>query len=118
MNRRKLGTRYEHAAARYLEANGFEVVARNYRYSRNEIDLICCKGSELIFVEVKGQRSESFGPAHYRVDERKQQAIIEAAQGYLAGAHATYESYRFDVVIVTERGNDLDVEHIEGAFTL
>jgi putative endonuclease len=118
MNRRKRGSSYEQAAAEYLFGKGYEIVATNYRYSRTEIDIICRKDNDLVFVEVKGQRSGEFGDAHYRVDSRKQKAIVETASGYLASTPVEYDSYRFDVIVVTDVAGKLQMEHLEGAFTL
>lgn len=118
MNRRKRGNRYETAAADFLARNGYEIVTTNYRYSRTEIDIICRRGGELIFVEVKGQRSDTFGDAVYRVDPRKQGAIAETAKGYIACSTLEYDSYRFDVIVVTDRAGDLKIRHIVNAFTL
>ena len=40
MNKRELGSRYEEAAARFLESRGYEIIERNYRCRQGEIDLI------------------------------------------------------------------------------
>ncbi len=118
MNRRARGSKYEQAAADYLGHKGYQVLATNYRYSRTEIDIICSLEDVLIFVEVKGQRSaaSSFGDARYRVDQRKQEAIVKTAQGYIAATPARYQSYRFDVIIVTDNAGEYEIEHIENAF--
>jgi putative endonuclease len=115
---RKAGDRYERAARQFLEAKNYQVLETNYRYSRKEIDLICVDGEELVFVEVKGGRSQAFGDPVYRVDQRKQEAIIETAQGYLAQATQNYAAYRFDVVLVREEKGRLFIEHRPAAFTL
>lgn len=115
---RKAGDRYEKAARQFLEAKQYQVLETNYRYSRKEIDLICVDGDELVFVEVKGGRSQRFGDPVYRVDQRKQEAIIETAQGYLTEAKRSYSAYRFDVVLVREEKGRLLVEHRPAAFTL
>lgn len=115
---RKAGDRYESAAREFLENQGYDVIAANYRYGRKEIDLICVDSDELVFVEVKGGRSQAFGDPVFRIDTRKQQAIIEVAQGYIAGATRSYSAYRFDVVLVREERGKLEIEHRKAAFTL
>ena len=49
----KTGNYGENLAAEYLIKKGFEIIARNYRYRRCEIDIIARKENWTIFVEVK-----------------------------------------------------------------
>jgi putative endonuclease len=115
---RKKGARYEQAARRFLESRQFQILETNYRYGRKEIDIIAIDGDELVFVEVKGGRSQAFGDPILRIDQRKQEAIIETAQGYLSEIKREYSAYRFDVVLVREERGQLFVEHRPAAFTL
>lgn len=117
-NNRRLGERYEDAARDYLIADGYDILAQNYRSGRHEIDLICRKSNQLVLVEVKGSASESFGDPSYKVNRTKQQSIIAAAQGFLQNSNIDYESYRFDVIVITDKAGKLSIEHREGAFTL
>lgn len=117
MSTRARGDRYERAARGYLEKLGYKIIATNFRVGRKEVDIICLDDDELVFVEVKGGQADSFGDPVHKVDERKQQAIIEVAQGFLAGATRQYESYRFDVVVVRDQ-KKLEIEHIRAAFIL
>ena len=114
----KRGRLYEQAAIDYLKSKGYRIIETNYRYGRHEIDIICTFNDELIFVEVKGGSSFAFGDPVYRVDQRKQRAIIEVAQGYLIQSTKSYTSYRFDVVVVKDRKLKREFEHFENAFTL
>ncbi len=118
MSRRARGNRYEKAATEFLKAEGYQVIAANYHFGHKEIDIICLDGEELVFVEVKGGRSQEFGDPVYRVDARKQAAIAEVAQAFLAGSARDYESYRFDVVIVRDEEKGQVIEHLKSAFTL
>lgn len=117
MNRRTRGKVYEQAAADYLEQLGYTIIATNYRAGRNEIDIICSLNRDLIFVEVKGSASDKFGDPVYRIDERKQQAIIKVAQGFIQQSTVTYDSYRFDVITIVDKGGSLKVDHLPAAFT-
>ena len=117
VNRYRRGRKYEKLAIDHLCANGYEIVATNYRHGRKEIDIICVKNNELVFVEVKGGRSTAFGDPVYRVDNRKREAIINVAQAFLQESEVGYQSYRFDVVIVKEKEGRHEIEHLLGAFT-
>jgi putative endonuclease len=117
VNRYRRGRKYEILAVDYLRGNGYDIVATNYRYGRKEIDIICAKENELVFVEVKGGRSTAFGDPVYRVDNRKRDAIIEVAQAFLQESKVVYRSYRLDVIVVKEKEGRNVIEHLQGAFT-
>lgn len=118
MNRRKRGKEYEDAAGDFLEKAGYRILGRNFRIGRNEIDIICTKNNALIFVEVKGGKSREFGDPVLKIDERKRKAIASVAEGFMQRSLVTYDAYRFDVVVVSEKNKFLEIEQIESAFTL
>ncbi len=96
-----MGTQYEQAAARYLTANGYRIIQKNYRCRRGEIDLIAKEGRYLVFVEVKYRRDGRCGPGQYAVTAAKQRRICFAAAWYLNAHHLPEDvPCRFDVVAV------------------
>lgn len=115
---RESGAHYENAAKDHLIKLGYDIIAQNYRSGRHEIDIICRKDNQLVFVEVKGSATDSFGDASYKVNLTKQQSIIASAQGFIQNSNVEYDSYRFDVIVVTDNKGKLTIEHSEGAFTL
>jgi putative endonuclease len=100
-NRQWLGRAGEAQAARFLEARGYRIVARNVRADRVEIDVIARRGALLVFVEVKSRRASKHGHAAEAVDGRKQRRLRRGAHAWLAAnpteARQT-RSRRFDVV--------------------
>lgn len=82
-----LGPRGEELAAQEYEKLGFKIIGRNVRMygakQIGEIDLIATKNRELVFVEVKTRRSESFGQGAEAVDYFKQRKMIMAIKTYL-----------------------------------
>lgn len=105
--RQSLGREGERQAARYLEARGYRIVARNVRAARVEIDLIARRGPLLSFVEVKSRRAcgpSGFGShsaAAEAVDPRKQARLRRGAQAWLAEhpqERRRARRVRFDVV--------------------
>ena len=86
-------------AARFLIEKGFEIVERNYRYQRSEIDLIVKKDKWLVFVEVKLRSSDQYGYPEDFVDYKKAKNIIDGAEQY------TYDNnwqgnVRYDIVSI------------------
>ena len=85
MNRARRGRGYERVALDYLRGDGYDIIAANYRHGRNEIDIVCRKNNELVFVEVKGGRSSAFGDPVYRVDDHKAQGDCHGRAGVCSG---------------------------------
>ncbi|GIV37167.1 MAG: UPF0102 protein [Cyclobacteriaceae bacterium] len=102
----------ENLAASFLERQGYELVARNYRYRRAEVDLIMRKADWLVFVEVKARTGEAFGYPESFVDARKAALLTQAAEAYIY-AHNWHGHVRFDVVSVDLRTGT--VQHFEDA---
>jgi putative endonuclease len=73
----------ETLAASYLELTGYELLQRNWRYGRVEIDLIACKGNTLHFVEVKTRRSLRFGWPEEHIKPRKIIRMMIAVEAYM-----------------------------------
>ena len=103
----------EDAAARWYENAGFAVLARNWRVRAGELDLVCARGSTVVFCEVKTRTSARFGHGVEAVDARKQQRIRRLAVQWLQACGEGYAEVRFDVAQVDGRHN---VEVWEGCF--
>ena len=105
----------ESAAADYLIAKGYEVLERNYRHGRAEIDLIVKKKNWLVFVEVKTRSYSRFGFPEEFVDRAKEELILMAAENYIY--ETNWEgNVRYDIVSVLGVGFEREVVHFEDAF--
>lgn len=91
------GALAEEQAARFLERQGLDIVARNYRTRFGEIDLIAREGATLVFVEVRMRSSDGYGGAAGSIGARKQARIVAAARQFLARIPRE-PVCRFDVV--------------------
>jgi len=109
------GRAAEALAAAHLERNGLEIVARNYRCRRGEVDLIAREGETLVFVEVRLRTRGDYGGAGASIGAAKQHRIAVAAQHYLARGGAP-PACRFDVVLL-ERLDAARLEWLRGAFS-
>lgn len=96
------GRRGEDLAHRFLQKQGFVVVARNYRArsGAGELDLVGWDGDTLVFVEVKTRASEEFGSPDRAVGEDKRDRLMRAAREYARRAGADWRRVRFDIVNV------------------
>ena len=105
----------EQLAADFLMKKNFTVVARNYRYRRNEIDLIACLRNTLVFVEVKLRRNSAFGHPETFVSDAQAARIIRAAEHYLREVDWA-GNIRFDIIAITLQPQ-VSIKHFEDAFS-
>lgn len=116
-NRKNLGRLGEDCAAKFLEAHGYKIIAKNFRIRSAEIDIIAQIGNVLVFVEVKARSSVRHGLPVEAVNLHKQRKIIQAAGVFLQDENFCDCACRFDVVEVYLRGGLVeDINHIENAF--
>lgn len=113
--RHELGKRGEQAAVQWMKDTGYEILARNWRYRRAEVDIIARKEGLLVFVEVKTRRSEHFGAPEVFVRERKQRFLGSAAAAYSSEIGHVGE-IRFDVASVLFSGKDFHLDYLVDAF--
>ena len=94
------GSVSEKKAAGYLKSNGYTILAQNFRFHKNEIDIIAKDGKYLVFVEVKARKNPLHGYGFQAVDLHKQSLIRKVAQAYLINNRLslTDTPCRFDVV--------------------
>ena len=81
--RQQRGTRAEDDAAAYLAQAGWQVIGRNIRVGRDEIDILATDPGPppaLVFVEVRGAASAVFGMPEERVDRAKVGHLYRAAR--------------------------------------
>ncbi|HEY8496805.1 MAG TPA: YraN family protein [Limnochordales bacterium] len=107
----------EAAAAERLAALGYQILTRNYRCRRGEIDLIARHGSFIVFVEVKARR-RGIPDSLEAVDARKRRRMVRAAMEYLAERRLVGAPVRFDVaaVLLDDLGQPIDVQVVQDAF--
>lgn len=111
-----IGAEVETIAMGFLQAEGLELVCRNYRCRRGEIDLIMLDGAVLVFVEVRYRKNSHFGSAVESITTSKQRRIATTAAHYLQSSKGAADSpCRFDVVAVTVAGSN-DIDWIKDAF--
>lgn len=119
MSNTSFGTFGENLAAEFLTKNGFEILVRNFRCGKNEIDVIAKKGNVISFVEVKTRKGLEFGHAAEAVTRAKQKELAKAAECYLRKFPNHADLYRFDVIAITITNDHApDILFIEDAFRI
>jgi len=112
------GKEAEAAALRFLEKQGYKLLARNYKNKFGEIDIIAVDKGVICFVEVKARHSELFGSPADAVSRHKQRQISKAALCYLKENRLLERSARFDVVTLLYERDSPEISLIKDAFEL
>lgn len=113
-----LGDEGERAAARFLRRQRFRILARQYRSTYGEIDLIALDGDWLVFVEVKTRRGNAAGAPGEAITPDKQRRLSRAATAFVQQRKLHQQRTRFDVVAVTwpEGTRTPQIQHYRHAF--
>lgn len=112
LSKKALGAYGETLTARWYQAHGYAVVARNWRCREGEIDLIVTRGDTVVFCEVKTRSSDAFGAPAEAVGWKKQRKLRVLAAIWLETSGVHPRTIRFDVAGVLRQ----QVEVIEAAF--
>jgi putative endonuclease len=107
----------EDVAARHLLEAGFDVLARNWRCTAGEIDIVARDGDVVVICEVKTRSSVRFGLPAEAVTAKKAARLRELALWWLREHPAGGSPVRFDVVSVLRSARGAaSVQHLRGAF--
>ena len=95
----KTGRTGEDFACDWLREKGFQILERNWKSGRREIDVIAEHQGSLHFIEVKTRRVLVFGLPETQVNRKKLRHIQSAATDYLE-RHPQWRKISFDIVSV------------------
>lgn len=113
---KQIGDSGELHAMNFLKNKGYEIMARNYRYSRAEVDIVAKHDGILIFIEVKTKSYTYYGEPSESVTPAKERMYFDAANVYMEEIDWEGE-IRFDIISVILRKNGQhQIDHFEDAF--
>ena len=115
MNHIELGKQGEIIAKRFLKDQKMLILDSNYRWKKQEIDLIAREGDELIVIEVKTRKHESYGAPENAVTRVKQRNLIKAANAYIQERQLDLD-VRFNVISIIHNAYETRIDHIQNAF--
>ncbi|MFT5981500.1 MAG: putative endonuclease [Flavobacteriales bacterium] len=110
------GNKGEEMACIHLLDLGYTVLEKQWRFGRNEIDLIARNEASICFIEVKLRDNDWAGAPHAFVSKDKQRRVIRAAHQYLSKHMDEDLEARFDIVSILHNSKRTEIEHIENAF--
>jgi putative endonuclease len=110
-----LGKQGEQSAVNYLIRKGYKIIEQNWRFGKNEIDIIARDGKCIVVVEVKTRNSNYFAEPETNVTHEKQRILVRAANAYVRNKHLNDE-VRFDVIAILAGQDEVQINHIVDAF--
>ena len=93
------GNQAEDVACEFLLKKGFRILERNYRFRRNEVDIIAENNQFLVFFEVKFRTTNTFGFPESFVDDKKIDRMMQTAEHYIIKNKISM-NIRFDILAI------------------
>lgn len=108
----ELGKKGETYACEYLQSKGFNILEVNWRYRRNEIDIVAENEHNILFVEVKTRSSVLWGQPEMFLSQAQIDRIQTAVNFYIQGNNISKEP-RVDVLALVSVNESFELKHFE-----
>lgn len=106
----------EEIACSYLLSLGYQILKKNWRFSKAEVDIIAMDKDILVFVEVKTRSYSYFGKPEEFVSAHKERLYFDAANVFMEKVNYEGE-LRFDIIgVLIGQDNKPMIDHYEDAF--
>lgn len=102
-------------AVNFLINNGYDIIERNYRFDKAEVDIIAKQQDVLAIVEVKARSSVDFGDPQDFVKPKQIKNLVKTVDEYVTENDLDVE-VRFDIVAIVKEGKNYTIEHLKDAF--
>jgi len=117
----ELGKTGEEIAAGFLEAKGYFIMDKNYRFEKAEVDLVALQlePAELVFVEVKTRSNTELVHPEESVSPQKKKLIFKAADSYIYEKQMSTVPVRLDIIAIgMDKPEHPMIHHLEDAFRM
>lgn len=108
------GRRGEEIAAVFLSGEGFEILHRNWRAGRYELDIVARKDGILHVVEVKSRHAGALTGPEDAMTRTKFDCLCRAAEAYVC-RYGLDVDVQFDLVAVEFSGDGYQVRYVPNA---
>lgn len=111
------GKEAEIYAAEHLVKNQYEILAKNWRFLKAEIDIIAIDKStnQIVIIEVKSLASSVLKNPEEAINKSKKKLLISAANEFIVQNEIDLE-VRFDAISLVKMNSGWKVNHIKNAF--
>lgn len=110
-----LGKKGEDLAVALCKEIGLNIIEQNFRTPFGEIDIIARDGNIIVFIEVKARRGDAYGAPFEAVTRHKREKITKVAMSYMKRFKKEVPA-RFDVISISMKSGNPDLEYIQDAF--
>lgn len=104
MTTSEIGSHGEEVVTKYLEAEGHEILFRNFKTKQYEIDIVSRKADEIYFTEVKYRKNNQYGEPLEFVDQKKHKQMEFAAKAFLHN-HAEFSKLIPHLAVASVNGD-------------
>lgn len=114
--RQAVGQHGEDLACQLLAGQGYEIIARNWRCPRGEIDIVARERDCWVFVEVKTRRGHRVVSPEDALTSGKLARLVELGGWYLGEIGQSDVDWRIDLVAIelSDGSAPLRTHHIRG----
>lgn len=100
INNLLIGKNGEKIAVNFLKCEKkYKIIACNWTYKKDEIDIIAKDGEVLVFVEVRTRSAEE-PTAYYSVTAKKKEKLRRGCKAFLKYTKPAPRYFRFDIITV------------------
>ena len=110
---RSLGNAAEDTACAFLQAQGCNILARNWHSRHGEIDIIAEQDGCVLFVEVKYRKTPAYGGAAYSITPSKLAKLHTTAEQYLQSRY-DHPPCRLDAILIEGNQAPVWIQNITG----
>ncbi|MGC9366529.1 MAG: YraN family protein [bacterium] len=116
MSRKSIGKQGECLALQYLKEKGYQLVGKNVRMGRFEIDIIAKQNQTLVFFEVKTRAMDSWDSNFTSWSYAQQKRFLFAVKRYLTDNNL-WNKFDIRLDFIAINSGNWSIEHIENALT-
>jgi putative endonuclease len=110
-----LGQQGEQLAATFLTEAGLSVLARNWRCTVGEIDIVALDGRTLVVCEVKTRSGVRFGTPIEAITRQKARRLRGLAVAWVRAHGLVFDQIRIDVIgVLRAASGEFSIEHVRG----
>jgi putative endonuclease len=110
-----LGAKGEELVSQYLSAQGYRIIARNWRIKDGEIDLIARRSDgQITFIEVKTRSNENYGHPLEAISKEKAYRLQRLALAWLVMNNEFGSDYGIDCASVLIHDGKVEIDYRTG----
>jgi len=98
----EFGKAGEQLAAEWLEQRGFQLIFRNWKSGRYEVDIIAARKDILHFIEVKSRHDDLFGKPEDWVNRKKGSHLLTAGEDF-QNKYPAWNQIQYDILSILLR---------------